>query len=198
MMSITYRAMLVAVVVLLSVPSAQAGWRKLSNHSGIVAGTGNVTGIYTFAQNSNEVALFYRCGFAEAPVCRLDIQLALSCDLAKEPVNIPIQYGDKTTIAKLECRGIGGTIQEGAGGVRLTHNASRITKEERYSRETYSWTVTLPGQGSGPVPVFTDKKLTFIFEGNKHDYKYTFSTKGASKAMEKVYQNWIKHKGQEK
>ena len=183
-MNFIRRAIVGVAAAFLAVTSTQAAWKDLKDEHG------NITGTHTIARKGQEmVGLFYRCGFVNGPVCRLDLQLALPCDGVNAPVSVPIQYGKKLTKALLECRGVGGTATRG-GSVQQIYNVSRIPGEDVYKSKTFSWTVTLPGQGSGPVPVFTEKKLIFIFPGPERDVKYTFSTRGAAKKMEEVYQNW--------
>lgn len=177
------RYILLAVLVFAS-SSAQA-WKMNWDDFGLASST------YIFARNSPEIVMSFTCGYTGERVCELHLHLALSCDAVNGPVSLPIQYGDKTTEAILECVGAGATYQQGSGGSRQIYSASRINKQATYTRGSYAWKVSLPGQGTEPLPVFTDKKLTFIFPGDDRDYKYTFSTRGGEKKMNKVYQGWL-------
>lgn len=176
-----YKTIIGLVALLSFADSAQAGWKTLRD------GTGNITGIFTFAQNSYTLAMYYNCSAEETPACSMYLQLASSCDVMDGSFNLPIQYGNKTTTATLECIGFRGNSFGAAGGINTVGQPGERT------HHTYSWKITLPGQGPGPVPEFSDKKLTFMFPGDGKQYKYTFTTRGAAKAMERHYQYWANH-----
>jgi len=169
------------MAVLFLASPVQAGWKTLRD------GAGNITGIFTFAQNSYSLAMYYNCDASDTPACSMYLQLASPCDVLDGSTNLPIQYGEITTTAKLECIGFRGKSFGAAGGIYTVGQPAERT------HHTYSWKITLPEQGYGPVPEFSGKKLTFRFPGDTKNYKYTFTTRGAEKAMERHFQYWANH-----
>jgi hypothetical protein len=142
------------------------------------------------------MAIFYSCGFVSGPECRMDMQLTLPCTFEQSKFTIATQYGERSTTAILECKGKGGSMKIPSGSLFAKvdvrpPNAARF-QPNRWARVQYfySWTITLPNQGDGAVPKFTDKKLVFFFDVNGSQKKYIFLTRGWEKEMEKFHQKW--------
>jgi hypothetical protein len=127
----------------------------------------------------------------------MDMQLKLPCTFEQSKFTILIQYGERSTSAILECKGKGGSMEypAGTGNGAFVIAYVRPPNTVRFQPNTrvqhfYSWTITLPNQGDGAVPKFTDKKLEFIFDVNGSQEKYFFSTNGWEKKMEKFHRKW--------
>jgi hypothetical protein len=183
------RDLICVIAGLLTVGSAQADWKSFS-------GGNRLAGMYIQALNARRMAIFYSCGFVSGPECRMDMQLTLPCTFEQSKFTIAIQYGERSTTAILECKGQGGSMKIPTGNLFAKvdvrpPNAARYQPNTRARVQNfYSWTITLPNQGDGAVPKFTDKKLEFIFDVNGSQKKYFFSTNGWEKKMEKFHQKW--------
>jgi hypothetical protein len=187
---LTYRDLIFVIAGLLTVGSAQAGWKSFSG------GDNKLSGMYAQALNNRNLTIFYSCGFASGPECRMDMQLKLPCTSGQSKFTIPIQYGERSTTAILECKGKGGSMKTPAGTGAFAEvdvrppNTARVRANTARVQNFYSWTITLPNQGDVAVPKFTDRKLVFIFDENGSQQKYVFSTNGWEKKMEKFHQKW--------
>ena len=185
------RNLICVIAGLLTVGSAQADWKNFSG------GGNKLAGMYVQALNDRRMVIFYSCGFVSGPECRMDMQLTLPCTFEQGKLTIPIQYGERSTTTILECKGKGGSMKVPIGNNRhglfnldiKPPNALRFQPNYRV-RNFYSWTITLPNQGDGAVPKFTDKKLEFIFDVKGSQEKYFFETNGWEKRMEKLHQKW--------
>ena len=185
------RDLICVIAGLITVGSAQAGWKSFSG------GANKLEGMYVQSQTDRRMTIFYSCGFVSGPECRMDMQLKLPCTFEQSKFTIPIQYGERSTTAILECKGKGGSMKIPVGNVVYAYanidvrppNAVRFEPNYRV-QYFYSWTITLPNQGDGAVPKFTDKKLVFNFDVNGSQEKYVFSTNGWEKKMEKFHQKW--------
>ena len=192
MKKLTYRYFICLIAGLLTVGSAQAGWKSFRG------GDNKLAGIYVLAQNNRGLAIYYSCGFESGPECRMDMQLKLPCTSEPNKYTVPIQYGEQNTTAIIECKGRGGSSKE--DGRMFSVWLPRQPKVQYFKARVqyfYDWTVTLPNQGDGAVPKFTDKKLVFTFKANGGQQRYFFSTKGWEKAMGKFHQKWaMKYKNE--
>lgn len=188
------RDLICVIAGLLTFGSAQADWKSFSG------GENKLAGMYVQAQNNRDLAIFYSCGFVSGPECRMDMQLKLPCTFEQSKFTIQIQYGERKTAAILECKGKGGSMEtpvaNGNGASAFVRvdvrppNTARVRLNSARVQNFYSWTITLPNQGDGAVPKFTDKKLVFIFDVKGSQQRYVFSTNGWEKKMEKFHQKW--------